>query len=569
LGERFTQHRGVIGFQIDNELGMFGARCYCPVCMSKFRQWLESKYGNIEALNERLGMRFGSNQFLSFADVPLPRLRQEMHSPGLLLDSQRFFSDSNIAYVCAQAQALRQAGARQPITTNVCHMLHNSPDGGHIVDGHKLFADLDVAGFDGYPSQFAADPPPSTMGLLHAIARGYKQRRYWMMEQQAGSPMGMAADDPRRIRLWTWQTVAHGGELILYWHWRSHRFGDEQYWRGILDHDGKPNRRYTVVAATGAEIARHAALLDRLERANDVAILFDYDSAQSLALKPPGSQLSYRGHAEQFFAALQACSLSADAIFSADQLSRYRVVIAPLLRLIDVALAEQLRTYVHDGGTLIVSMLTATLTRDHGAPEETPPYLLKDVLGIERVEWGSLSGLAHMPKELLGTDISPWGTLNTSRNAAIEAVPGSGLATNSTYPAQVWYDELRLNGAWALAYFGQSSPAPGTPAITLNGYGKGQAIYVATASDLQCYTDLLRNVVGLAGTQMQPVDAAALVEIVPCRDGKRPVYFVLNHSTRPCQVRLDGGFTNVISETFVSGVLELAGFGVALLVQQG
>ena len=485
MGARYAGHPGVVGWQIDNELGMFGTRCTCPECLARFRAWLSAKYGTVEALNDRLGMRFGSNQFQSFDDVPMPRLRQEMHNPGLLLDSQRFFSDSNIGFVQALVKALRAAGAQQPVTTNVCHMLHGSADGSPAIDGQKLFARLDVVGFDCYPSQFAADPPPAKMGLLHAIARGYKRKRYWMTEQQAGSPMGMAADDPRRIRLWTWQSVAHGAELILYWHWRSHRFGDEQYWRGILDHEGEPNRRYNAMARTGVEIARHAEFLDRLERTHPVAILLDYDSAQSLALKPPGGQLSYRGHAEQLFDGLARCGLSADVVFDADHLSQYPVCIAPMLRLIDESLANQLRDYVHAGGTLVASLLTATLTRDHAAREERPPYFLQDVFGVERIDWGSLSGSAHLPKELLGSDASQWGMQHAIRDAVFEALPGYGLS--GAYPARVWYDELHLTGAIPLARFAAESFAPGAPAVTLQHFGSGRALYIATASNPRFY----------------------------------------------------------------------------------
>ncbi len=508
-------------------------------------------------------MGFGSNQFQSFDDVPMPRLRQEMHNPGLLLDSQRFFSDSNIGFVQAQVKALRAAGAQQPVTTNVCHMLHGSADGSHAIDGHKLFAGLDGVGFDCYPSQFAADPPPAKMGLLHAIARGYKRKRYWMTEQQAGSPMGMASDDPRRIRLWTWQSVAHGAELILYWHWRSHRFGDEQYWRGILDHDGQPDRRYEVVARAGAEIARHAELLDRLERPHSTAILLDYDSAQSLALKPPGGQLSYRGHAEQFFDGLARCGLSADAVFDADHLSHYPVCIAPMLRLIDEPLADRLRAYVRAGGTLVASLLTATLDRDHAAREERPPYFLQDVFGVERIDWGSLSGSAHLPKELLGADIGQWGLEHAIPDAAFEATPGRGLS--GVYPAQVWYDELRLTTAEPLARFTAASPAPGAPAVVMNPYGAGRAFYLAAASNPRFYADLMRDVLGLGNPLLRADDANQPVEIVPCRDGETPVLFVLNHSASPALLHAGASFVDVLSGSDVRGSFELGPYDVALM----
>jgi len=183
LAARFGDHPAVAGWQIDNELGMYGTRCYCPRCQAGFRSWLERKYGTVAKANRRLGLAFGSNEYRSFADAVLPRRRQDLHNPGLRLESQRFFQDSNAAFVARQAAVLRAAGARQPITTNVCHMF----SGAQGQDDLKLFAACDVAGFDCYPVQFAAHPRPETMGLLHATARGYKNGRpYWMLEQQSG-----------------------------------------------------------------------------------------------------------------------------------------------------------------------------------------------------------------------------------------------------------------------------------------------------------------------------------------------------------------------------------------------
>lgn len=305
MGEHFAGHPAVMGFQIDNEIGMYGTRCHCDFCLAKFREWMRKKHGDLRRVNERLGTIFGGGIFRDFDDIPFPRARQDMHNPGLLLESQRFVSESNVAYVAMQAAALREAGVRRPITTNVCHMAGGSMG----INEHALFRDLDVVGWDCYPQQFGYDPSPFTMGLLHSMARGYKERPYWMLEQQSGAPMGAAADDPRRIRLWAWQSAAHGAEMILFFRWRTARFGGEQYWRGIFDHDGQPNERYEVVSRLGAEVRRLEGPLARLKRRNETAVLMDYDACISFHYNHYGARFAYRTHVESFFAALQkACT---------------------------------------------------------------------------------------------------------------------------------------------------------------------------------------------------------------------------------------------------------------------
>ena len=189
LAKRFANHPAVVGFQLDNELGMFGPRCFCATCVSEFRQWMRRKYASIDAVNQRLGMIFGGGEFGSFDDIPLPRQSQDLHNPGLRLDALRFVSDSACTYLRAQVSALRANGVSQPITTNSCHMFGGWLD----YDQTTLWSLFDVVGFDCYPSQFGTTPSPNTIGLLHAIARAGKPGTpHWMLEQQAGSPMEMA-----------------------------------------------------------------------------------------------------------------------------------------------------------------------------------------------------------------------------------------------------------------------------------------------------------------------------------------------------------------------------------------
>ncbi len=59
--KRFADNPGVIGWQIDNELGnSHGDLCMCDSCKRQFQAWLHKKYGTIEALNDAWGTAFWS-----------------------------------------------------------------------------------------------------------------------------------------------------------------------------------------------------------------------------------------------------------------------------------------------------------------------------------------------------------------------------------------------------------------------------------------------------------------------------------------------------------------------------
>ncbi len=48
------------------------------------------------------------------------------------------------------------------------------------------------------------------------------------------------------LRLWAYQQIAHGADAIVFFRWRTARFGTEEYWHGMLYHDGRTSRRYDV-----------------------------------------------------------------------------------------------------------------------------------------------------------------------------------------------------------------------------------------------------------------------------------------------------------------------------------
>lgn len=520
MARRFASHPAVAGWQLDNELGMYGTRCHCPQCVSGFRGWLERKYGDVATLNRRLGMVFGSNEFRSFADVPMPRTRQGLHSPGLKLESQRFLQRVNADFLRLEAAALRAAGAPQPITHNVCHMY----SGWEGQDDPLLFADLDVAGWDCYPVQFAAHPRPETMGLLHAAARGFKDgRRYWMLEQQIGSPMDTAADDLRQVRLWVWQAIAHGAEAIAYFRWDTCRFGGEQYWRGILDHVTRKNARYQLVAAVGAEVRRHEALLDRLTRPRRAAVLLDTASCDSWHLNPPGPSIPYRDLLSRWTGALTRLGRAPDAVFTVPQPGRYDVLVVFGLRLVDQAMIAGLRAFVAGGGTLIAGLATATLDREHVAPDQPVPWGLTDVFGCERVEFSALSPSLQPPKERLGESAADWAKLG--RQGAVPVVGATPL--DGSFAADIWCDHLEAQGCAVWARYADGSPAAGLPAVTCHAHGRGQAVYVAGPVDEGLMEAVLRQAVGRG--EAAPHSDDPWVEILPAMDGSRPAWFALNH----------------------------------------
>jgi len=66
--------------------------------------------------------------------------------------------------------------------------------------------------------------------LAHDTMCGLKRQSFWVMEQQAGAggwDVVGVAPRPGELRLWAYQAVAHGANGVVFFRWRTARFGTE------------------------------------------------------------------------------------------------------------------------------------------------------------------------------------------------------------------------------------------------------------------------------------------------------------------------------------------------------
>ena len=155
--KRLGGHPAVEGWQVDNELGHEGSdRCVCGHCRAAWHAWLERRYGKVEALNAQWGNVFWGTTYGRFDQVPVPRRQVSVgFNPGLLLDYDRFMSDSAAAFVDAQVEALKAAvGPDRYVTTNLY-----PPPLSNAIDMERLTRDMDFASWDNYPIWGAQDEP--------------------------------------------------------------------------------------------------------------------------------------------------------------------------------------------------------------------------------------------------------------------------------------------------------------------------------------------------------------------------------------------------------------------------
>jgi beta-galactosidase len=503
LGERYGRDARVVAWQIDNELG---GRCYCDTCRERFQGWLEERYGSLDNLNESWGTAFWSQVYSSWGQIPLPPtdpvalpngFAPYAPNPGLALDFRRFASESLIGFLRLQVDVLRRHTRDQPITHNLMGFAFGE------VDYHALAAEVDFISWDNYPV-LDATGRWSTPALAADTMRGLTGQPTWVLEQQVGALGWEMLLTPRRgeMRLHALQAIAHGAEAIFFFRWRTARFGTEQHWHGVLDADGRTGRRYRELCALADELSslRHA-LADARPLA-EAALLNDYDSRFALQAQPTNRMLAYEEHMQCHYEALRRLGLGVDVVAPAADLSRYALVVAPNLYVVDPAVSEALRRYVDEGGVLVLSPRAGVKDRANALPERPVPAWLDELAGLEVVDYAS------------------------EREPVPVAIDGGSFAG--------WYEEVELKGARPLALY-SSGEFAGSPAVAVNDVGHGRVVYIAGVADVETLRGFLRRV---CDTGVELPDGVELVRLASESNGE--LSFLLNHADEERKVELDG-----------------------------
>ncbi|MEP3785503.1 beta-galactosidase [Ascidiaceihabitans sp.] len=349
LGERYGRDPRIHAWQIDNEYGCHDTVIsYSDHAKIAFQGWCAQRYGDIEALNTAWGNVFWSMEYTDFDQIALPHLTVTQPNPAHELAFRRFSSDQVTAYNRAQAQALRHA--------TDAPLIHNYM--GRILefDHFEVGADLDIASWDSYPIGFLSDRldaseahkakylqqgDPDMQAFHHDLYRSVGKGRWWVMEQQPG-PVNWAPYNPAplegMVRLWTWEAIAHGAEVVSYFRWRQAPFAQEQMHAGLLTPQNGPAPGMTEAAQVAREIGQIGAIT---QKKADAALVFDYASDWCWTTLPQGADFTYFRLVLEAYKALRRAGRTVDILpATAASFDGYDMVLAPGLAQIPDSLKQ-------------------------------------------------------------------------------------------------------------------------------------------------------------------------------------------------------------------------------------
>lgn len=499
LARRYGKRECIVGWHVCNE---YGGECYCENCEAAFRHWLKVKYQTLENLNRAWNTSFWGHTFYNWDEIVLPNLLSEhfeenrTNFQGISLDYRRFNSESILACFQAEYDAIRSEVPDAKITTNL--MGFYKP-----LDYQKWAKAMDFISWDNYPEN---EDPYSRIAMNHDLMRGIKGGLPFVLMEQTPSVTNWlsynALKRPGVMRLWSYQAMAHGADAVMFFQMRRSIGACEKYHGAVIDHVGHEHTRvFREVAALGQELKKLGNRTLGGRSKAKVAVLVDWDNWWSLEYSAgPSRDLKYLDEVFLYYRALQEQNYSVDIIGTEDNLSAYRVVIAPILYMVKEDFDEKIRCYVREGGIFITTFFSGIVQENDLVITGGYPGKLRDIQGIWVEESDAL------PREKANRF----------------------LYEEKEYPASLLCDIIHLEGAEALSCYQEDFYA-GTPVITVNSFGKGKAYYVGTRSALSFYKMFLKKCMAENGI-LPELEAPEGIEVTRRCTQERSCMYILNHN---------------------------------------
>lgn len=495
LAERYGENPQVTCWHINNE---YGGECYCDNCEKAFRVWLKDKYHTIEALNKAWNMEFWGHTVYEWDEIVLPNVLSEgigydkTAFAGISIDYRRFNSDSLLKNYMMERDAIRKIDPTTPITTNLMGTFKG-------LDYFKWAKEMDLVSWDNYPSY---NTPWSLVAMTHDLMRGLKQQPFMLMEQtpsqQNWQPYN-SLKKPGQMRAQSYQTIAHGADTIQYFQLRRSIGACEKFHGAVIEHVGHEDTRvFRETAALGAELAQLSDIIGTQTQAQ-VAVIFDWDNYWALEYTSgPTVDLKYVEQIHRYYRYFYEQNIAVDLVPVDADLSKYKLVAAPVLYMIKEGMQERLTDFVMQGGALLTTYMSGIVDQSDNVHLGGYPGPLRELAGIWVEEIDALAPEQSNGVSLVNEDLS--GTSNLVS------------------------DLIHLENAEALAHYTSNFYA-GMPAVTKNAFGDGTVYYFGGQLEDQLQDQLFKTIV--EESDITPVIEEATKLEIACRENAEAKFFVI------------------------------------------
>lgn len=361
IAKRYSSSNTVTAWDCWNEtrwaVHSDGYVCYCEHTLTAFREWLESRYGDLSALGDAWHRRY-----TNWADVMPGKCPGRPYTDTV--EFEAFLTWRSARHAAFRAEAIRQVDGNHPVFAH-CGKPAVFSSGMDFEQAVSRGNDFDLAEvLDGFGcSHFPAWEGYSTTELgtrIEAIRSAVGEKEAWVSELQGGGACAgfgvWPPVDPSEQQRWIWGAYGRGIKTVLFWCWRDEVFGRESSGFGIVGSDGQSAGRVERLARTGSVLREYHDMLDRYAPdAPQIGVLFSQASYQLEWAEDGNKAQQASGSVTGWLRVLERTQLPYNVVDSGRpaSLDGLRLVVLPWPLVVPPAMAAALVEWVRAGGTLV------------------------------------------------------------------------------------------------------------------------------------------------------------------------------------------------------------------------
>ncbi|WP_087017626.1 beta-galactosidase [Thaumasiovibrio subtropicus] len=472
LVNRYKDHPALGYYQIHNEISMpfmpvdgsdVALYCYCEHSVKAFQSWLKNKYVTLDALNHAYRWGATNTVHTTWEEIQPPKVKcTGWSSVTRWMDWRLFWMENLVNFIGWQHELIKTLDTEHPTTANIFFLKSQDPLGVlTALDQFEMSKVVDIIGYDLYPgSGDKLETTPEFASMFLDMARSTVRplnRDYWLMETESGPINGWLLGPSRNVKGFDierniTEAIAHDAKMTLFQGWREWEF-QPLHWGAIVDLKGNPTSRTPSANWVGEHVnAKGAEIMDLTTGKGKVAILMSKENAivangvDQEAFLVKALRGAYRVLWEQQF----NIDFVTPELVKSGYANDYQAILMPFMTVIDQPLSTALARYVEQGGLLVGSARCGMLGRNGWYNTDIPCHDLQSVFGIHAFD-------AY-------ANVKP-----------IVSFKGHN------YPGH-WHKEEITPLAEDVEVLGRF--IDDSPAITLNQYGQGQALYFGTHADV-------------------------------------------------------------------------------------
>lgn len=518
MAKVFSGLKGIIGWQIDNELFPYGDGCFCENCKKGFRSYLKEKFGSTEKLNKAWGMARWSLEYDSFEEVEPPYPAQWRH-PSL----QKAWWD----YQC---------GLIKSFTEEQAEILHNYGCGNVGTDMmaqnnlsyYAVNEKLDVVQYNHYDT---ADRL-YTNAFAYDFLRCVKDKPFWVTETQVGWNGSEYAESGYRpvgnCYANTWLPIAKGAEMNLYWLFRAHPNGHEIGHGALYSSAGRGYRVSEEVKQAAKDFKKCEDFLTGTCIKSKIALHYSSTAYNNLVCAPLLKNFNYRETLiKKYYAAFRHHNL--DVVDTQHSLEGYEVIVSPFLATADEnGFKERITEWVKAGGTWIVGPMSDIMDENVKRYTHAPYSFLEELASV----------------------------FTKYQKPVANELFKAQWTNDGECAVSMCYDAFECSeGTKSLAHYTAGEFAP-LSVISERKVGKGKVILVGSVLS---HGDILRLVNRL------PIAEASGNVILTERTGEQNGIIAVETENKRGFILLNGDYTDLITGKAYSGKIEMQPYGVLVL----